>query len=98
MLIYAFLLILILRPNWGLLGFFTLVASVLWALFGYGALNGDIPVLIVGVAIQAAIFFVIGAVIVGVRKWMQGRKSGDERRAEALVALARADAGTQDQR
>ena len=61
MLIYGFLLVLLLRPSWGLLGFFTAVATVLWLVFNLPSQPIEmLPVTLIAVALQALVFYGTG--------------------------------------
>ena len=85
MLIYAFLLILLLRPSWGLWGLFSILAAVGFVLSGMS--QGLTPDMVMIVAIiEGAIFCGLGALIVFVRlKFVKG-KSSNEKEADAEFA------------
>ena len=90
MLIYGFLLVLLLRPNWGLLGFFTLVATALPVVFGLrGGL--DLETIVVYGVTQGAIFGVLGTIIVFLRLKFGKGKSKQDGEIDAELARMRAE-------
>lgn len=83
MLLYAFLLILLIRPSYGLLTWFAVAFAALYVGFGAFSLNFSDPMVwnalgeIVGVAlINVVIFVLIGAIIVMIRGDKSGARSG----------------------
>jgi len=98
MLIYAFLLILLFRPSWGLLGWFTAIAIVLWTVAAALQRSMDMLPESLGEACGHALFFyLIGALIITVRTAFNSGPSAEEKRAERMVARARAEAAKQQQ-
>lgn len=55
----------------------------------------DAPAYTLNMAISVAVTILIGLPVVALFKWLKSRKSGDEKRAERLVAEARAEAARQ---
>ena len=96
MLIYAFLLILLLRPSWGLWGLFSIVAAVLFALGGMGA--GLPPeVAAIGALTEGTIFCGLGALIVFLRlRFGKGSSSRQDKEVDAELARIRAEAAARD--
>src|SRR5262245_59618923 len=98
MLIYAFLLILLLRPSWGLLGWFTVIAVILWVFVAQLHRPIDLIWNSLGEAAgHAVIFYLVGALVIAVRASFCRGPSDEEKRAERLVARARAEAAKQQQ-
>lgn len=98
MLIYAFLLILLFRPSWGLLGWFTAIAVVLWTIAAQVQRPADMWAGSLGEACgHALLFYLIGALVITVRSAFNRGPSAEEKRAERLVARARAEAAKQQQ-
>lgn len=96
MLVYAFLLILLLRPSWGLWGLFSIVAAVLgvWAGFSAGL---DPVTTTVGALIQGVIFCALGALIVFLRlKFGKGGSSKQDKEVDAELARIRAEAARRE--
>ena len=94
------------RPSWGFLTFFALCVTILSTVFNlfWGASQGALgdPVMLMALAIAAAlefaIFFVVGAVIVllrGAKK--DGGKAPSEKEIDAELARVRAEAAARDQ-
>lgn len=96
MLIYAFLLILLLRPGWGLWGVFSIVAAVLFLLAGMGA--GHPPeIAAVGALIEGAVFCGLGALIVFLRlKFGKGGGSKQDKDIDAELVRIRAEAAARE--
>lgn len=91
-----FLILLWIRPEYMFLLFYVVANTVLGvALTVWQITPEDMPVYAIAIAINDAILLVFGAIVVTLRKWLRSRKSGDERRAERLVAEARAEAAKQ---
>lgn len=96
MLIYGFLLILLLRPSWGLWGLFSISAAVLFVLSGLFA-GLDPIVTAVGAAIQGAVFCGLGALIVFLRlKFGKGGTSKQDKDVDAELARIRAEAAARE--
>lgn len=95
MLIYAFLLILLLRPSWGLWGVFCIVAAVLFAIAGFAAGHDPITVTI-GVLIEGTIFCGLGALIVFLRLKFGKSNARQDKEIDAELARIRAEAATRD--
>lgn len=99
MLIYAFLLIVLLRPSWGLLGFFTLVCAVLWAISGVMSLGmsseGLLATAII-VVINTLIFYAIGALIVFLRLRFGKGGKGDDKKLDKEMEKIRAEIAARD--
>jgi hypothetical protein len=96
MLIYAFLLILLLRPSWGLWGLFSIVAAVLFVLAGMGA-GFEAQVALIGAVIQGAVFCGLGALIVFLRlKFGKGGNSRQDKEVDAELARIRAEAAARE--
>lgn len=88
-----FLILLWIRPEYMFLLFYIVANTVLGVALTVWRLSPeDIPAYAVAIAINDAILLVLGAIVVTLRKWLRTLKSGDERRAERLVAEARAEA------
>lgn len=96
MLIYAFLLILLLRPSWGLWGLFSIVAAVLFAAGGlFGGLDPISTAVIT--LFNGAIFCALGALIVFLRlKFGKGGKSRQDREVDAELVRIRAEAAARE--
>ncbi len=95
MLVYAFLIILLLRPSWGLWGLFSIVALALgvWAGFNAGL---DPITTAVAAGIQGVIFCALGALIVFLRlKFGKGR-SRQDKDVDAELARIRAEAAARE--
>ncbi len=96
MLVYAFLLILLLRPSWGLWGLFSILAGALavWAGFSAGL---DPMTTAIGAIIQGAIFCALGALIVFLRlKFGKGGSSKQDKEVDAELARIRAEAAARE--
>ena len=93
-----FLILLWIRPEYMFLLFYVVANTVLGvALTVWRVAPPDLPVYAVVIAINDAVLLVLGAIVVALRKWLRSRKSGEERRAERLVAEARAEAAKPSQ-
>ncbi len=93
-----FLILLWIRPEYMFLLFYVVANTVLAVAFTVWQITAqDLPVYALVIAINDAILLVLGAIVVTLRKWLKSRKSGDERRAERLVAEARAQAPRQSE-
>ena len=91
MLVYAFLLILLLRPSWGLWGLFSILAVCLFVAAGFFA--GFDPVsTVIGAGIQGVIFCGLGALIVFLRLKFSGGNSRKDKEVDAELARIRAEA------
>jgi hypothetical protein len=96
MVIYGFLLILLLRPSWGLWGLFSIAAAVLFAVGGIFAGYDPVSVAIATI-IQGVIFCGLGALIVFLRlKFGKGGSSRKDKEIDAELARIRAEAATRD--
>lgn len=95
MLIYAFLLILLLRPSWGLWGLFSIAAAVLFVL---SAMNAGLPpeAAAVGALIQGTIFCGLGAAIVGIRLAFKKGRSRQDKEVDAELERIRAEAAARE--
>lgn len=95
MLVYAFLLILLLRPSWGLWGLFSIVAAALgvWAGFNAGM---DSTTTIVAALIQGVIFCGLGALIVFLRLHFSKGRSRQDKDVDAELARIRAEAAARE--
>jgi len=95
MLIYAFLVILLLRPSWGLWGAFSVIGAVL--AFAAAASQGLTPTEAAFVAlIQGVIFCGLGALIVFLRlKFGKGRSRQDNE-VDAELARIRTEAAARE--
>jgi len=91
MLLYGFLLILLLRPSWGLWGLFSIVLPILFLLV-FMAGGYDLSVSAIGALVQGAIFSALAAVIVGLRLWLRSRKSRQDKNVDAELERFRAEA------
>ena len=82
-------------PEYRFLIFFILANNALFALLLGPGLSAMTPAqwqgYLMAVGQGDLIFAAIGAPFIAFRKWQRTQKSGAERRAEALVAAARAD-------
>jgi hypothetical protein len=96
MIIYAFLLILLLRPSWGLWGLFSIAAAVLFVVAGFVA--GFDPVTsVLGGSIQGVIFCGLGALIVFLRlKLGKGGNSRQDKEVDAELARIRAQGAARE--
>ena len=93
-----FLILLWIRPEYMFLLFYVVANTVLGvALTVWRITPEDMPVYAIAIAINDAILLALGAIVVTLRKWLKSLKSGDERRAERLVAEARAEAAKQSE-
>ncbi len=96
MLIYAFLLILLLRPSWGLWGVFSIIAAVLFVLSAIGA-NIAPEVALVGAFIEGVVFCGLGALIVFLRlRFGKGGNAKQDKEIDAELARIRAEAAARD--
>ncbi|GAM97697.1 hypothetical protein U91I_01324 [alpha proteobacterium U9-1i] len=96
MIVYAFLLILLLRPNWGLWGVFSIVAVALGVWAGLGAGYDAVTTAIAAVT-QGVIFCALGALIVFLRlKFGKGGKSKQDKEVDAELARIRAEAAARE--
>ncbi|MBY0563028.1 MAG: hypothetical protein K2P58_02480 [Hyphomonadaceae bacterium] len=87
MLIYAFLLILLLRPSWGLWGLFSIIAAALFVIAGFGA--GAPPMAaVVGALVEGTIFCGLGALIVFLRLKFARGASHEQNGPMLMAALA----------
>jgi hypothetical protein len=94
----VFLILLWIRPEYMFLLFYVAANTVLGvALAAWRLSPEDIPTYAIVIAVNDAILLVLGAIVVTLRKWLKTLKSGDERRAERLVAEARAEAAKQSE-
>jgi hypothetical protein len=88
-----FLILLWIRPEYRFLLFYVVANTILVLVLTVWSLAPqDVPIYAIGLAINDVILLALGAVVVALRKWLKTQKSGEERRAEALVAEARAEA------
>lgn len=96
MIIYAFLLILLLRPSWGLWGLFSVVGAALFLVAGFAA--GLPPAFAaINALIQGAIFCGLGAIIVFLRlKFGKGGNSRQDKEVDAELARIRAEASARE--
>ena len=97
MLVYAFVLILLLRPSWGLWGLFSIIAVALgvWAGFSAGL---DPVTTAVAAFTQGVIFCALGALIVFLRlKFGKGGSSKQDKEIDAELARIRAESAARDQ-
>jgi len=96
MLVYAFLLILLLRPSWGLWGLFSIAATALFAVGGIS--TGYDPVsVVIAVAIQGVIFCGLGALIVFLRlKFGKGGRSRQDKEIDAELVRIRAETAARE--
>lgn len=96
MLIYGFLLILLLRPSWGLWGMFSIAAAVLFVAAGLFA-GYDPVTTAIGAVIQGVIFCGLGALIVFLRlKFGKGGSSRQDKDVDAELARIRAEAAARE--
>ena len=94
----VFLILLWIRPEYMFLLFYIAANTVLGVALTVWRLSPeDIPTYAIVIAVNDAILLVLGAIVVTLRKWLRTLKSGDERRAERLVAEARAEAAKQSE-
>ncbi len=95
MIIYAFLLILLLRPSWGLWGVFSIIGAVLFLIAGIGA---GLPPMVAALnaAIEGAIFCGLGALIVWLRLMFSKGKSRQDKEVDAELARIRAEAAARE--
>lgn len=95
MLVYAFLLILLLRPSWGLWGLFSIVALALgvWAGFsaGYDAISTATTSFMQGV-----IFCGLGALIVFLRLTFGKGNAKQDKEIDAELARIRTEAAARE--
>ena len=86
-----FLILLWIRPEYRFLLFYVFANSILvLALRSLSAPASFLDNTIIA-AINDVILLIIGAPFVALRKWLKSRKSGAERRADAVVAQVRAE-------
>lgn len=98
MLVYAFLLILLLRPSWGLWGLFSVVAAALGVWAGFSA-GYDPITTAVAAFIQGVIFCGLGALIVFLRlrfRKGKGNNSTQDKEIDAELARIRAEAAARE--
>jgi len=96
MLVYALLLILLLRPSWGLWGFFSIVAASLGLWAGFSAHLEPI-VAATAAFMQGAIFCALGALIVFLRlRFGKGGRSRQDKDIDAELARMRAEAAARE--
>jgi hypothetical protein len=95
MLVYAFLLILLLRPSWGLWGLFSIVAAALGVWAGFAA-GYDPMTTAIGALVQGVIFCGLGALIVFLRLRFGKGRSRDDKEVDAELARIRAEAAARE--
>lgn len=96
MLVYAFLLILLLRPSWGLWGLFSIVAAALGVWAGFSAGYDPVTTAIAALT-QGVIFCALGALIVFLRlKFGKGGASRQDKEVDAELARIRAEAAARE--